>query len=121
MDKKETNRMTLIKSLSAAALAFGAALAISSASAAPLGQLGGAEPANSALVRVHGCHYECRWSPGLGWHNHSNAECRPEPCRGGGYGGGGYNPGACYGPRPQRGPAHCWVCDRGRWSWICRS
>jgi hypothetical protein len=28
------------------------------------------------------CHYDCQWSPEHGWHNHSNRECRPEPCRG---------------------------------------
>lgn len=106
--------MNLIKSLSAAALALGATLAISSASAAPLGQFSGAQPANSAIERVHGCHYDCRWSPGLGWHNHSNAECRPEPCRGGGYGGGGYRPN-----RPDRGPAHCWRWWQGGWHWVC--
>lgn len=39
-------------------------------------------PGSSNLVTVHdGCHYDCEFSPRLGWHNHSNANCRPEQCR----------------------------------------
>lgn len=58
------------------------------------------------IVRVHGCHYDDRYSPGLGKHNHSNSDCRPEAARRdvpdyeggrgrrGGYGGyGGYGGG----------------------------
>ena len=38
-------------------------------------------PGNSAVTKVHGCHKDDRYVPGLGLHNHSNAECRPEPAR----------------------------------------
>ncbi|MGE0701845.1 MAG: hypothetical protein AB7O57_22290 [Hyphomicrobiaceae bacterium] len=77
-----------------------AALALALPAVAGAGPLSPAHApkAASAVVKAHGCHYECRFSQELGWHNHSNAECRVERCRGddpaprGGYGdrGGGH-------------------------------
>lgn len=55
-----------------------AAAGLGQAAALPLSVAG---DARSPIVKVHGCHHECRFSERLGWHNHSNAECRPEPCR----------------------------------------
>lgn len=75
--------------------------------AAPIVRNDGVDMAHrSAITKVHGCHYDDRYSPGIGLHNHSNAECRAEPARPrerdyeprrggrGGYGGyGGYGGG----------------------------
>ena len=74
----------------------GAVIAIGVAAASAANLSPGAKPAaeGAPIVQVHGCHFDCQFSPRFGWHNHSNAECRPEPCRerqrgGGGYDGGG--------------------------------
>lgn len=78
----------------------GAVIAIGVAAASAASLSPGAKPAADAapIVQVHGCHFDCQYSPRFGWHNHSNAECRPEPCRerqrrGGDYGGRDYGGG----------------------------
>jgi hypothetical protein len=69
------------KLLASAAAVAGLLLAVQTASAVPRAPSPQADEAQSLIVPVHGCHYDNRYSPGLGWHNHSNAECRPEPAR----------------------------------------
>ena len=71
------------KSSSAWLAGVAAVVVAGTAVAAPLDLRGGVDATRgNAVVKVHeGCHYDCRFSRRLGWHNHSNAECRPEACR----------------------------------------
>lgn len=83
--------------------------AAGSASAGP-GLVGSVEAPSGLSVLVHGRHFDCRWSPEFGWHNHSNAQARPEPCRADqiprdGPGRGGFGRGPDFGGRERR---HDW-------------
>lgn len=79
----------------ALASAMIAAAVAGQAGAVPLPSASGPATLSDSLVtRVHGGHFDCRWSPQFGWHNHTNAQFRPEPCRSGG--------GDGYGPPPRR-------------------
>ncbi|HRD75587.1 MAG TPA: hypothetical protein PK264_06580 [Hyphomicrobiaceae bacterium] len=106
--------------------ALAAVIAVGTAIAAPQPDKSGIDAiAGSAVTKVHqGCHYDNRWSPGFGWHNHSNSDCRPEaprprPRPGYGYGyepkGYGYGPGGHSGHRENEchydcrySPIHGW-------------
>lgn len=95
-------KLTKISTWAAGALAV--AMIAGVAVASPMSMKQGVDASQSSgVTKVHqGCHFDCRYSERFGWHNHSNAQCRPEPCgprRGGGYEGPRLQPRYDDGPR----------------------
>lgn len=82
-DRFEECAMLKVATLFAVVAGLAAAQMPTQAASAPAISVAGAKgDPNGAVILIHeGCHYGCRYSPRLGWHNHSNTECRPEPCR----------------------------------------
>lgn len=71
------------KTLIAAGLAASSLFAVSAASAAPLGNIGGAPAADNLVQKTHdgNVHRACVFSPGFGWHYHSRWRGRTIHCR----------------------------------------
>lgn len=77
MVKQVSSTSWIVTGAIAAALSAGAAVAAPMALNDGQGMSG-----RSAVTKAHqGCHFDNRYSPRFGYHNHSNAECRPEAAR----------------------------------------